>query len=587
MNHPYNFHQKSFKNNLCNLIPLESIEEEISPKKKASNLLLIEELLKRPLKDQIKTIEEPSSPKDLKETLAKISSGNDEIQFSALLDHVRSHLEFTKEMQNKDQILNTLKLFDQYEVNDNSQFLSKMLTILFKFDDEVYGSPEICEVIIKLLLKKLANTNDNYINCNIISKKANQAVSKLKYTMKAVRNDDNVFQSVDQLVKLGRFHNRTIEALENKTNILQHQLEIFKQSIGVKIYNFDMKLEMMEKAKKDLLPGNKIDLLDESLRHSSIQTHDNSRNWPTMADKNPAILLNRPFTRPDSNRCKFMPGFPDGNIKRNGDMSGEQILESGELGCEYFQQKYVPQPNMNNQMGHGFKDMFSRDLGLTPNQNINMNLTGKRDHWDFMQQHPSMVQNQNNSRNLFQPTRLMTTSKNTPKIKPPKIEQSKRKDLRFWTTKKAIFCWDGEFNLQLVTQELVINLSTLLGDMVIPQEPVLKGLKLKAFTKSKTNPNLLAMRLNLNERYVPLIQNAWKTGSPSFFFKLKVDLLQKNWIRFKKNFTLKDEDRTIEKMKKFPARYNFSQATHFLQSDHLNMDNINSEILNCLKKKMG
>lgn len=159
------------------------------------------------------------------------------------------------------------------------------------------------------------------------------------------------------------------------------------------------------------------------------------------------------------------------------------------------------------------------------------------------------------------------------------------KDRKQWSTKKAIFCWDNNYNLQIVTSELVLYLSNLFGNIISPQEIIVQSIKIKAFTKSSTQPNLLAVKLEVSDRYKSLVEESWKEGSPSDYFKFKIDLLKKNSIRYWNHITQSNNDLPIKNLFKSPARYNFSQANHYYKSDILNKNRVNNLIIRKLTRK--
>lgn len=159
------------------------------------------------------------------------------------------------------------------------------------------------------------------------------------------------------------------------------------------------------------------------------------------------------------------------------------------------------------------------------------------------------------------------------------------KDRKQWSTKKAVFCWDNNGNLAIVAAELVLHLANLFGNIISPQELVVQEVRIKAFTKSATQPNLLAVKLEVSERYRGLIEESWKEGSPSDYFKFKIDLLRRNAIRFWNDVTQSNSDLPVKNLHKSPARYNYSQANHFYKSEILNKVQLNMRIFQRLKKK--
>lgn len=109
-------------------------------------------------------------------------------------------------------------------------------------------------------------------------------------------------------------------------------------------------------------------------------------------------------------------------------------------------------------------------------------------------------------------------------------------------------------------------------------------MEVKAFTKSSSKPNLLAIKIKFNPRYRKLVEEAWKKGSPSEFFRSKIDLMKKNYIKFWNSELGKKVDQPIKNFEKSPARYNFSQANHQFATKIFKMEILNYMIIEKLEK---
>lgn len=112
-----------------------------------------------------------------------------------------------------------------------------------------------------------------------------------------------------------------------------------------------------------------------------------------------------------------------------------------------------------------------------------------------------------------------------------------------------------------------------------PQSIIVTSLTMKAFTKSKNKPNLIAIKLTINSEYKKLVEQAWRCSSPSNYFKFKVDLLLNNSIKRIPDQKSSETSLAVKKLQRFPARYNFSQANHVFFHRFLNKDVINKHIM--------
>lgn len=153
----------------------------------------------------------------------------------------------------------------------------------------------------------------------------------------------------------------------------------------------------------------------------------------------------------------------------------------------------------------------------------------------------------------------------------------RRLDLKFWNSRKALFCFDGEFNLKWVCSEMALSLAQMKLPLLRENETVCTGLLIKAFTKSASKQNLLAVKIEFNERFREIIESEWKNGSPSKYFKFKIDLRKNDGINVKVGESAKTINIRIKKIEKYPARFNYSQASHEFLSPALNKDALNSK----------
>ena len=144
-----------------------------------------------------------------------------------------------------------------------------------------------------------------------------------------------------------------------------------------------------------------------------------------------------------------------------------------------------------------------------------------------------------------------------------------------WNSSKPLFFWDGLTNLKIVSNEISSHIAKLFNGFRAPSESIIKLIQIKAFTKKKNKPNLLIMIINVNPRYEELINKAWKNGSPSEYFKFKIDLKQSPKIKCWNRFLNDQEIREIPTFKNCPGRFNFSQAFYDIKSKSLSCQKIN------------
>lgn len=165
---------------------------------------------------------------------------------------------------------------------------------------------------------------------------------------------------------------------------------------------------------------------------------------------------------------------------------------------------------------------------------------------------------------------------------------SRRLDLKFWNSRKALFCFDGESNLKWVCSEMALSLAQMKLPLLHENEIVCTSLLIKAFTKSASKQNLLAVKIEFNERFREIIESEWKNGSPSKYFKFKIDLRKNDGINVHVSEKVKTVNIRIKKIEKYPARFNYSQASHEFISPALSKEALNSKfwkIINNLRKR--
>jgi hypothetical protein len=160
--------------------------------------------------------------------------------------------------------------------------------------------------------------------------------------------------------------------------------------------------------------------------------------------------------------------------------------------------------------------------------------------------------------------------------------QSRKKQL--WNSKKPIFCWDGEINLEIISKHLVHFISKQFSNCLISDSDLVNDIKIRSFTKSDFRPNLLVFLIDFNPRYKHIIEQKWQCGSPSNYFKFKIDLMKNNSISLWNQFKEREDDLEIQLFNKSSSRYNFSQAIYKFTCRLLNAKNINLMIHQKIKK---
>lgn len=125
--------------------------------------------------------------------------------------------------QNAKSIISRLTWYDQYLLNDNMEFLSVVLSLLHAHRGaESLGDP-VVRVVLRLLVKRLLNTTDNYIQCE---KSYSMIVSKFT---KNVRERFNDLKSYLLNQKL-----KNMSDLKIKTSSLVKKMNMTLDSVGGK-----------------------------------------------------------------------------------------------------------------------------------------------------------------------------------------------------------------------------------------------------------------------------------------------------------------------------------------------------------------
>ena len=129
---------------------------------------------------------------------------------------------------------------------------------------------------------------------------------------------------------------------------------------------------------------------------------------------------------------------------------------------------------------------------------------------------------------------------------------------------------------------MALSLTKLTLPLRYEREEICQRMEIKAFTKSNNRQNLLVLKIKFNEHYTSIIENGWRDGSPSKYFRFKADLRENDSIKVKAVHQTMNV--RVTKMEKFPARYNFSQASHMYFSEFLNKDTLNNKFWKIINK---
>ena len=125
--------------------------------------------------------------------------------------------------QTKESIVKDMAKYDQYLMNDNLEFLGVVLTILYSEKDSSSLQDPLIQKILRLLIKRLLNTTDNYIQCE-----KSFSMILTKYT-KNVRERFNDLKSYLLNEKL-----KNMSDLKFKTNSLVKKMNMTLDTVGGK-----------------------------------------------------------------------------------------------------------------------------------------------------------------------------------------------------------------------------------------------------------------------------------------------------------------------------------------------------------------
>jgi hypothetical protein len=152
-----------------------------------------------------------------------LTSHNDTFKDSVLKYMILNSESKIKDLRNKDSVVKDIVQYDQYLMNDNMEFLSVILTILYSEKDSIALQDPLIQQILKLLIKRLLNTTDNYIQCE-----KSFSMILTKFT-KNVRERFNDLKSYLLNQKL-----KNMADLKIKTNTLVKKMNMTLDSVGGK-----------------------------------------------------------------------------------------------------------------------------------------------------------------------------------------------------------------------------------------------------------------------------------------------------------------------------------------------------------------
>jgi hypothetical protein len=466
--------------------------------------------------------------------------------------------------------IDSLLQFENYSTQNTKSVIAKVISLLLRDDFKITkNNQEMLKLIQVLSTVLLFSDSKQTEKEKEFQNRIDQLETQLKNQAPGSLNN----KYLREIEEIKNYNQCMIDLYEKESDKLRLKLKSYKKAVNTQLDNLNLKLGFSSTEQNGL--------------HQEPTSSGELGNLPFGMDQDSGIFsakeqvhssfngmdrFNNPFdqfysfprkTNATQNNFKTRPmanGYENGltpSVLRNFGDNESNGFSQGYFGGDVYKNFFTP------------RDM---QMAETPHSNSSTPLV-KRGSEKAL---PSSIQENKSFKKLGSISKVSLKSK--------KSRQVKRQDLRYWTLKKAVFCWDGNVNLEIVYKEFVKNLSKLLGDLVSPKEPVIQDLKIKAFTKSNSRQNLLAIKMILNPRYKSLIEQSWKNGSPSEFFKLKIDLIKDSSILYHTNDQEQPEAKEIKNMKKFPARYNFSQATYNFTSDYLNKDTINQGILNFLKQ---
>lgn len=455
-------------------------------------------------------------------------------------------------------ILNNLpKLTDNYS---NTSFAKKTfdLSRIIKNRDKYYIESEI---FIKKFYKRISRQNKNLSESDIIKCLFNSL------DFKSYNHDDYLIKILALLIQRGQ------QILDDKEVMISMIKLLLKMNISSNINFENLKVEICSKDKESLMKKktnkrsiNK-NLINTSvnLRHSRqnvvlnfIQDREIKSEFKIKInsnDKKAILTRNIKFDKDKWLRWKEKNLYFSNIITRlickkvNSLKISKQFVYSKPIRSRILKSRHLEQNHLNKFI---FEDNKKTDKIRDPK-------LVKRIYKKFkIKKIPCKIKNS-----------LPTESNKKPK----KQKQS------FWNLKKSIFFWDGHQNISLVVKELIYLISSNFGCMIKPSELIIKNIQSRCFTKFEDKPNLIVLKLTVDPRFVPLINNLWRKGSPSKRFKFKVDLQRNYFItRFDENLG-RDIDQEVVGFKKYPSHFNFSQANYCLGNKELSRGFWNKKIL--------
>lgn len=457
-----------------------------------------------------------------------------------------------------------------------TEIVCRVISAMVSNNFELAQNAEGMLKVVELLSQKVVELEAKRAGDGKQNREQLKQIEELREKMDNQKGKELNVENMREIEEIKNYNQYMIEMYEKESEKLRLKLKSYKHAVTTQLDNLNIKLGLSP--------------LDQNASGNEQTSNGELGNLPfgidqdshTASAKDP---LNFPFNQPDlfSNPFDKNFSFPRNNQSFRSSFHAFRELDGPERVNENTPNGApgnAPEPNI-----------LEENVPIRPGRDFYKNyfMAGEMPPLDASG-NPANLLSKRNGDLVLPPhvpenqsfKKLGSISKMSSKSK--KSRQVRRQDLRYWTLKKAIFCWDGNTNLEIVYKEFVKNLSRLLGDLVSPKEPVVQDLSIKAFTKSSTRQNLLAVKMVLNPRYKSLIEQSWKNGSPSDFFKLKIDLIKKSAILHKPSEEDGPVEREIKNMKKFPARYNFSQATYNFTSDYVNKETINRGILAFLKK---
>jgi hypothetical protein len=460
----------------------------------------------------------------------------------------------------------------------NNKFLiSKIIVNLLSNNSENLKNPNVLLFSLKSCMIRLLQLENNQ---TCLENKTSHLLNEnnlLKSELKKHEPNLNVLKYIKEIIEIKNHNQSMVELYEKETEKLRFKLQAYKKAVSKQLDNLHLKLGQSVSDRIESTP--EIGKTPEILNLGSGIEQDSG--WLSANEQpirsNPQFDYKNPFEQsPAFDKTHFYSQAGFTKIKKN-NQSGyisDNFLTPSVLKNGFDNNMAIVNSKISQNPDNNFYQKFFTPVQPTENMNnktqsLLMKRSSETPQTVNMIEDPKLI-------NVESSSKISSTSK--------KSRHVRRQDLRFWTLKKAIFCWDGEANLEIVYREFVKNFSLLLGDLVSPNEPVIEKLNLKAFTKSNNKPNLLAIKIVINPRYKSLIEQSWKNGSPSKFFKLKIDLIKENLVLYQQHEESTPEPRSVKNMQKFPARYNFSQATYTFNSKSVNKDTINKGILTYLKK---